>query len=65
MDRIATEQADIYRCRTPEGLRVPFLLTPEAVEDGILGGKEVAQAVLSLKRGRSGGPLGMRAEYLK
>ena len=55
MDSIATERADLYRCSPHEGLWVPILVTLAAVEDNILGEEEVAQAVRSLKRGRSGG----------
>ena len=33
--RIATERAELYRCRTPEGLRVPILVFPEELEDGV------------------------------
>ena len=38
---------------------------PAAVEDRIPEEAEVSQAVWGLKRGRSGGPLGMRVEDLK
>ena len=37
MDSIATDLAEFYRCRPFEELRVPILVTPEAVEDRILG----------------------------
>ena len=36
LDRIATERADLYRCRPPEGLGVPILVMPEDVEEGVL-----------------------------
>ena len=62
MDSIATERVEIYRCRPPEGLRVTILVLPAAVEDRIPGEEEMAQAVRILKRCRSGGPSGMRAE---
>ena len=65
VDRIATKRAEIYRCRPPEGLRVPILVTPVAVEDRILEEAEVAQAVQGLKRVRSYGPSVMREEDLK
>ena len=65
LDSIATERLEIYRCRPPEGLRFPILVTPAAVENGILGEEEVAQAVRIFKRGRDGAPSGMRAEDLK
>ena len=41
------------------------MVTPAAVEDSLPGEEEVAQVVRSLKRIRSGGPLGMREEDLK
>ena len=56
LDRIAAERAELYRCRIPEGIWVPILLTPAAVEYGILGGEEVSQVVQNLKRGRYGDP---------
>ena len=65
LESIATERAEIYKCRPPEGLQVPILVTMEAVEDRILGEEKVAQAVQSLKRVRAGGLLGMMAEDLK
>ena len=58
-------RAELYRCRPPEGLRFPILVMPAAVDDGIPGEEEVAQAARSFKRGRAGGPLGMRMDYLK
>ena len=61
---IATERAELYMCRPPEGLWVPIMLTLEAVEDGIPAEEEVVQAVRRLRRGRDGGLLGMRAEDL-
>ena len=36
MDSIATDLAEFYRCRPFEELRVPILVTPEAVEGRIL-----------------------------
>ena len=35
LDRIATERAEMYRCRPPEGIQVPIMVMPVAVEDGI------------------------------
>ena len=65
LGRIVTERTDLYRCRIPERLRVPILVTTETVEDGILEEAVVAQAVQGLKRGSAGGPSGMRTEDLK
>ena len=63
--KIATKRVDLFRCRPPEGLRVPILVTLVVVEYGIPGEEEVTQAVPSLKICRSGGPLDMRAKDLK
>ena len=57
LDRIATERAELYRCRPPGGIRVLILVTTAEVEDRILGEEEVEQVVWGLKRGRAGGPL--------
>ena len=62
LDSIATKRAELYRCRPPEELLVPIIVILAAVEYRIQGEEEV---VRSLKRGRSGGPSGMRAEDLK
>ena len=35
LDRIATERAEMYRCRPPEGLRIPILVTTAEVEYGV------------------------------
>ena len=56
---------ELYRCRPPEGIQVPILVTSVAVEDGIPGEDEVVQVVQSLKRVRAGSPSGMRAKDLK
>ena len=61
MDRIATDRAELYRFRPPEGLRVPVMVTPEEVEDGVPEKAEILQAVRGLKGGRAGGLSGMRA----
>ena len=65
LEHIATERVELYSCRPPKGLRVPILGTLMEVEDGIPGEAEVVQAVWGLKRGRVGGPLGVRVEDLK
>ena len=65
LELIATKQVELYRYRPHEGIRAPILVTLEALEDGILGGEEVSQAVWSLKRVRAGGPSVMRMEDLK
>ena len=62
LDRIMTEREDIYRCRPPEGLPVPILVTPAEVEDRIPLEVDIEQAVRDLKRRTVGGPSGMRVE---
>ena len=37
MDSIATKRKEIYKCRPPEGIQFPIMLTPAAVEDNIPG----------------------------
>ena len=53
---IATEMAELYRCITPEGLRLPILVIMEAVYDVVPEEAEIEQAVGSIKGGRLGGP---------
>ena len=36
LDRITTERAEIYRYRPPEGIRLPIVVTPTEVENGVL-----------------------------
>ena len=45
LDCIATERAELYRCRPPEELRVPILVTPVEVEDRVPEEAEIAQVV--------------------
>ena len=65
LDLTATERAELCRCRPPEGLRVPILVTPVKVEYGVTEEEDIVQAAKDLKGGRAGGLLGMRAEELK
>ena len=64
MDYIATEREKLYRFRHPEGLQVPIMLTPVAVDNGVLEESELERAVRCLKGGRPGGPSGIQAEDL-
>ena len=60
------ERLELYRCKPPEGLRVPILVSPTKVEDGVPEEAEIAQAVRGIKeRGGVGGPAGMRVETLR
>ena len=36
LDQIATERADLYRCRPPEGIRVPIMVTLVAVDNRVM-----------------------------
>ena len=65
LDRIATERDDIYRCRPPEGLRVPIMVTPAAVDNIFPKEAHIKQAVRNLKGGRASDPSGMQAENIK
>ena len=65
LDRIATEKTELYRCRPPEGLRVPILVMPSEVEYIVPEEADIAQAVRGVKWERAGGPTGMQAGDLK
>ena len=65
LDHIATERAELYRCRPPEGLRLPILVTPAALDKIIPEEAEIEKLVRGLKRGRADGPSGMGAEDIK
>ena len=54
---MSADRAELYRCRTPEGLRVPLLVHPEAIKDDIPAEAEIRMnmAVQGLKIGRLGG----------
>ena len=62
---MSAERAELYRCRPPEGLRVPVSVQQSDIEGGIPRETEVETAVKGLKGGRLGGPPGMCAEDLK
>ena len=64
LNRIDTEREELYRCTIPEGIRVPILVFPAEVEDGVPEEAEISQAVRGLKGGRAGGLSGIRAEDL-
>ena len=65
LDLVATERTDIYRCRPPEGLQVPIMVTLAEVDYGIPEGEEIERAVKGLKGEREDEPSGMQAEDLK
>ena len=61
LDEVLTEREELYRCRPPEGQRVPILVRQSFIKDGIPTELEVDTAVKDLKEGRMGGPSGIRA----
>ena len=65
LDQVSTDRADLYRCRTPEGLRVPLLVCQSDIKDGLTTEAEVSVPVRVLEGSIAGGPPGMRTEDLK
>ena len=63
--QVSTEREELYICRLMEGLRVPLLVQPVYIEDGVPTESDIAVKVRVLKGGRSGGLPGMSAEDLK
>ena len=49
----------------PLGENIPVTVTPADVDNSVPKEDEIAEAVKKLRRNRSGGPSGMRAEHLK
>ena len=58
------DRVDLYRHVPPPGQPITMEVQPFPVEYSILEEEEINWAVRSLCLNRSGGPLGMRAEYL-
>ena len=65
LDEVLEEREELYRCRLPEGLRVPILVHQLDIVYGISTEAEVDTAVKGMKGGRLGGPPGIRTEDLK
>ena len=65
MDEVSTEREELYRCRPPEGKKVPILVRQSYIKDGIPTELEVDTPVKGMKEGSTGGPSGIRAEDLK
>ena len=55
LDKITVARAELYMCRTPEGLKVPLLVGKADIEEGIPIEAKVAEAVRGLKGVRLGG----------
>ena len=57
---MSVDRAEIYICYPPERLRVPILVQPLVVNDGIPEEADIDMSVRGLKGGISGGPSGIR-----
>ena len=51
LDWIAKEREYLYRCRPPEGMWVPILVTPATADDIIPAEEEIKKVVRDLKGG--------------
>ena len=49
----------------PPGENIPVTMTPSDVDELVPKEDEIAEVAKKLRRNRSGGPLGMRADHLK
>ena len=62
---MSEERVELYRYRPPEGQRVPLLVRPGEVEEGVPDEPDIAEAVRGLLGGRARVPSGMIAEDMK
>ena len=65
LERITTERVDLYRYIPSPGENIPVTVTPVEVDDSVPTEDEIEEVVKKLRRNRSGGASGMRAEHLK
>ena len=65
LERITAERVDLYIYVPSQGENIPVTVTPAAVDDLVPMEDEIADAVKKLRRNRSGGLSGMRAEHPK
>ena len=65
LERITAEQTELYRRVPPPGENIPVNVDPTHIDDSVPTEDEVVEAVKKLRRNRSGGPLGIRAEHVK
>ena len=63
--QVSADRAEIYIYWTSEGLRVPLLVQPAAVNDDIPAEAEIEMLMQGLKSGRAGVPSGMCTDDLK
>ena len=65
LERITAERFDLYSYVPSPGENTPVTVKPVKVDDSVPTEDEIEDAVKKLRRNRSGGPSGMRAEHLK
>ena len=65
LKRIMTERVDLYSYVPSPGENILVTVAPAEVDDSVPTEDEIKDAVKKLRRNRSGGPSGMRAEHLK
>ena len=65
LERITAEQTELYRRVPPPGENIPMTVDPTHIDDSVPTEDEVEEAVKKLRRNRSGGPSGIRAEHIK
>ena len=59
------ERVELYSQVAPPGDNIPVTVTSSEVDDSVPTEDEIVEAVKKLRRNRSGGPPGIRAEHLK
>ena len=65
LERITAERVELYSYVPPPGTNTPISMQPFPVDDSVPTEDEIEWAVTQLCNHRSGGPSGMRVEYLK
>ena len=65
LERITAEQTELYRRVPPPGENIPVNVKPTNIDDSVPTEDEVEETVKNLRRNRSGGPSGIRAENIK
>ena len=65
LERITAKRVDLYRYVPSPGENIPVTVAPAEVDDSVPTEDKIEDAVKKLRRNRSGGASGMRAEHLK
>ena len=65
LKRITAEQTELYRWVPPPGENLPVNVEPTNIDDLVPTEDKVEEAVKKMRRNRSGGPSGIRAENIK